>query len=333
MPAKCPIYLPVVVELRQFCRGRCKLNAPYTARAQSMSMPTSPSATLAYAEEGCKTPGLPISMRWAGNQVHLRAGVDQHLHAVGQRHAIYQIESETGHDIAQVLTATQSATGRRYPGNRNRTSCPISRSSTAWARACRRRILSARPISVLRRQGASRRATLLHEQRYRPPSGGRTADMRMVERMRLLNSETMEAKLTVYDDTVWTQPYVMSTRKYARIRPGHDIGPFSGDPEEYVCGISVTTFDPAATPTWIRIRKTWSKCSTTATSDACEAERIHLLNEIAPEYRQPFRLTAATVRRRGEMKMPMQCRGSRNAKPRRRSAYTRLELTFTGKHA
>jgi len=66
----------------------------------------------------------------------------------------------------------------------------------------------------------------------------------MVERFRLVDSETMEHKLTVYDDTVWTKPYVMTTRNYRRIRPGHDIGQFSGEPEEYVCTVSVTTFDP-----------------------------------------------------------------------------------------
>jgi hypothetical protein len=67
--------------------------------------------------------------------------------------------------------------------------------------------------------------------------------MHMVERMRLLDPETMEAKLTVYDDTVWKKPYVMTTRKYGRIRPGHDIGQFSGVPEENICSMSITNFD------------------------------------------------------------------------------------------
>ena len=66
----------------------------------------------------------------------------------------------------------------------------------------------------------------------------------MVERMRLVDAETMEHKLTIYDDTVWTKPYVMTTRNYRRIRPGHDVGPFSSDPEEYVCTLSITNFDP-----------------------------------------------------------------------------------------
>ena len=58
----------------------------------------------------------------------------------------------------------------------------------------------------------------------------------MVERMRLLNSETLEINLTIYDDTVWTKPYVMSPRTYKRS--------LSAQPEEWVCSISITSFDP-----------------------------------------------------------------------------------------
>jgi hypothetical protein len=29
-----------------------------------------------------------------------------------------------------------------------------------------------------------------------------------------------------------------------RIRPGHDIGQFRGDPEENSCTVSITNFDP-----------------------------------------------------------------------------------------
>ena len=62
--------------------------------------------------------------------------------------------------------------------------------------------------------------------------------------MRLSDPQTLEMNLTIYDDAVWTKPYVVATRNYRRIRPGHDIGQFSGEPEEYVCTVSVTTFDP-----------------------------------------------------------------------------------------
>jgi hypothetical protein len=69
--------------------------------------------------------------------------------------------------------------------------------------------------------------------------------MRMVERMRLVNPETLEVKLTLYDDTVWTKPFVTATRNFRRIQKGvSEIGPFSGEPEEWVCTVSITSFDP-----------------------------------------------------------------------------------------
>jgi hypothetical protein len=68
--------------------------------------------------------------------------------------------------------------------------------------------------------------------------------MRMVERMRLIG-DALEIQTTMYDDTVWTQPYVMAPRRYTRLQKGvREMGQFSGDPEEYVCSLSVTVFDP-----------------------------------------------------------------------------------------
>jgi hypothetical protein len=69
--------------------------------------------------------------------------------------------------------------------------------------------------------------------------------MHMVERMRLTDPQTLEVKLTVYDDTVWTKPFVAETRNYKRIQKGiSELGPFSGEPEEWVCTVSITSFDP-----------------------------------------------------------------------------------------
>jgi hypothetical protein len=69
--------------------------------------------------------------------------------------------------------------------------------------------------------------------------------MRMVERLRLVDPNTMELKLTVYDETVWKKPFESQTRNYKRIRKGvSEIGPFTGEPEEWVCTVSVTSFDP-----------------------------------------------------------------------------------------
>jgi hypothetical protein len=57
-------------------------------------------------------------------------------------------------------------------------------------------------------------------------------DMRMVERMRLLDPDTLEIKLTIYDNTVWTQPYVADTQVYHRQRGD------AGWPNEWVCATS-----------------------------------------------------------------------------------------------
>jgi hypothetical protein len=60
-------------------------------------------------------------------------------------------------------------------------------------------------------------------------------NLRMVERMRLLDPDTLEIKMTVYDDTVWAKPYVADDRIYRRQRGAN------GWPNEWVCG---TVDDP-----------------------------------------------------------------------------------------
>lgn len=73
-------------------------------------------------------------------------------------------------------------------------------------------------------------------------------NLRMVERMRLLDPDTLEIKLTIYDDTVWTEPYVANDQIFKRN---------SGDaglPAEWVCGSSDADpleFDPDTNQTVI----------------------------------------------------------------------------------
>jgi hypothetical protein len=67
----------------------------------------------------------------------------------------------------------------------------------------------------------------------------------MVERMRLVDPQTLQLSLTLYDDTVWTKPFVAETRNFRRVQKGiSEIGPFSGEPEEWICTVSITSFDP-----------------------------------------------------------------------------------------
>lgn len=54
--------------------------------------------------------------------------------------------------------------------------------------------------------------------RDRPIFGPHGPNLRMVERMRLLDKDTLEIKLTIYDDTVFTQPYeAQPVQTYKRI--------------------------------------------------------------------------------------------------------------------
>jgi hypothetical protein len=47
--------------------------------------------------------------------------------------------------------------------------------------------------------------------------------LRMVERMRLAEKDALEIKLTIYDDTVFTQPYETSDRKVSEKMRAFDL--------------------------------------------------------------------------------------------------------------
>jgi hypothetical protein len=66
-------------------------------------------------------------------------------------------------------------------------------------------------------------------------------NLRMVERIRLLDPDTLEDQLTIYDDTVWKQPYVSNQGKIFKRNRGD-----AGWPHEWVCNSADTlTFDPS----------------------------------------------------------------------------------------
>jgi len=70
-------------------------------------------------------------------------------------------------------------------------------------------------------------------------------NMHMVERMHLVDQNTLEIQLTITDDSVWTKPYQTQKRTWRRIVKGvSELGPFSGEPEEWVCTKAITSFDP-----------------------------------------------------------------------------------------
>jgi len=66
-------------------------------------------------------------------------------------------------------------------------------------------------------------------------------NLRMVERIRLVDSDTLEDQLTIYDDTVWKQPMVSNAGLIFKRNRGE-----KGMPHEWVCSNDDTlTFNPA----------------------------------------------------------------------------------------
>jgi hypothetical protein len=70
-------------------------------------------------------------------------------------------------------------------------------------------------------------------------------NLRMVERIRLYDKDTLEIKLTIFDDTVWKEPYVSKPVQYFKRNRGA-----AGIPSEWVCNTgNILAFDPAQNKT------------------------------------------------------------------------------------
>jgi len=252
--------------------GDEKVNVPYTAKAQKYVAAYKAKRDIPYAQEGCLSPGLPIAMR---------SGPIKFTYAPGLL-SIYM--QGTGHTRFIKMNQQQGKTSPKYYGNSVghwegdtlvvETEDFLSEVTFQYGvgkglpeeKTIGTGNLPPLPFSGGGPPGAGG-----------PPGGGPPGGgppgaggppgggpppgvaslskgiwgphgegMHMVERMRLVDPQTMELKLTVYDDTVWTKPYVSATRNFKRIQKGiSEIGPFSGEPEEWVCTVSITSFDPS----------------------------------------------------------------------------------------
>jgi hypothetical protein len=212
-----------------FVEDDATLNVPYTAKAQKYVDAYRQRRDIPYAEEGCKSPGLPIAMRMGQVKFAYAPGlISVYMQSAGDTRFIRMNRKQgktspkyygnsVGHwegdtlvvetvDFANEISF-QYGVGKPLP--------PAETVGTAS--------LGPPPAALL----ASLSAAI-----WGPHGEG----MRMVERMRLLDADTLEAKLTIYDDSVWTKPYVMSTRNYKRM--------INAEPEEWVCSVSITSFDP-----------------------------------------------------------------------------------------
>jgi hypothetical protein len=241
-----------------FVEGDAKLNVPYTANAQKYADAYKHKRDISYAEDGCKSPGLPIAMRLGGGikftyapgwiSIYMQSVSDTRFVKMNERLGKTSPKfygNSAGHwegDTLVVETVDflagitfQYGVGQPLPPEETRGTFNLGPPPGV-----------APPGGAARAGGPSAAAAGLALANLSAAIWGPHGDgMRMVERMRLVDRDTMEINTTIYDDTVWTQPYVMAPRNYTRLQKGvREMGMFSGDPEEYVCTVSVTVFDP-----------------------------------------------------------------------------------------
>lgn len=213
---------------------------PYTNKALTYVARYQPRRDMPYAEEGCRTPGLPIAMRTAPIKFSYAPGLI----------SIYM--QGTGHTRFIRLNQPQGRTSPKYYGN----------SVAHWEGDTL--VVDTQDFlpEITFQYGVGKGLPPTEAPGAGPPPvdgkkviapnmstaiwGPPGPNMHMVERMRLLDADTLEMKLTVYDDSVWTKPYQSRTRTWRRIRKGiSEVGPFTGEPEEWICTVSITSFDRA----------------------------------------------------------------------------------------
>ena len=238
-----------------FVEGDEALNVPFTAKARKYVADYKPKRDIPYAQDGCRTPGLPIAMRLGGGIKFSYAPglISIYMQALGHTRFIKMNQKQgktspkyygnsVGHWEGDTLVVEtddflpeitfQYGVGKPLPpletvGTANLGPPPGSGPPGG---------LAAGPPGG----GPPPSLTSLSAAIWGPHGEG----MRMVERMHLVDPGTLQVDLAIYDDTVWTRPYV-STRSYRRIQKGiNPAGPFTGEPEEWVCTVSITTFDP-----------------------------------------------------------------------------------------
>jgi hypothetical protein len=212
-----------------FVEDDAKLNVPYTEQARKYVAAYKQKRDIPYAQEGCTSPGLPVAMRMGQVKFTQAPGlISIYMQSSGHTRFIWMNEklgktspkyygNSVGHWEGDTLVVETSdfvnEISFQYGVGK-----PLAAAETVGTAN-----LGPPPTALL----ASLSAAI-----WGPHGEG----MHMVERMRLVDPNTLEAKLTVYDDTVWTKPYVMSTRNYRRM-PG-------AKPEEWVCSVSITSFNP-----------------------------------------------------------------------------------------
>jgi hypothetical protein len=242
--------------------GDAKLNVPYTAKAQKFVASYKPKRDIPYAQDGCASPGLPIAMRTGPIKFSYAPGlISIYMQAVGHTRFIE-------------MNQKQGKTSPKYYGNSvgHWEGDTLVVETKDFLPEITFQYGIGKGLPAADTIGTGNLPPLAGAPSGGPGPGGpggpgsdgaggpgpsgvaalskaiwgpHGEDMRMVERMRVINPETLEVNLTIYDDTVWTKPFVAATRDYKRVQKGiSELGPFSGEPEEWVCTVSITSFDP-----------------------------------------------------------------------------------------
>lgn len=242
--AKMPdLFTGMWMTMSSFVESDEKLNVPFTPKAQKYVDAFKYKRDIPYAQEGCMSPGLPIAMRTGPIKFIYSPGlISIYMQAVGHTRFIN-------------MNQEQGKTSPKYYGN----SVGHWEGDTLVVET--EDFLPEITFQYGVGKGLSGTGT------FGPggPPGGAPAvagpsgvaalakaiwgphgeSMRMVERIRVVNPQTLEIQNTIYDASVWTKPYVTAARSFRRVQKGiSEFGPFSGEPEEWVCTVSITSFDP-----------------------------------------------------------------------------------------
>jgi hypothetical protein len=236
-----------------------ELDVPYTAKAQKYVDSYKFKRDIPYAEDGCNTPGLPIAMRSGPIQFLYTPGlIAIYMQGVGHTRFIRMNQpmgktspkyygNSVGHfegDTLVVETADflpeisfQYGIGKGLPPDGS--SGPVGRGGGAPGGGAPGGARGGGPPG-----NADNTIAEITQSIPKAIWGPHGEGMHMVERIRLDDPDTMELKLTLYDDTVWTKPYSVQTRHYRHIVKGKSDSRMSGEPEEWVCTVSITSYDP-----------------------------------------------------------------------------------------
>jgi len=235
-------------------------NVPYTEEAQRYVAAYQPRRDIPYAEDGCLSPGLPITMRSGPIKFSYAPGlISIYMQSIGHTRFIYMNRphdttypkyygNSVGHWEGDTLVVDtvdfapeisfQYGVGEGLPPEETLGLAPGADNPFADGPGPGAPGPGAEGPPP---DGPPPSALDLSKAIWGPHGEG----MRMVERIRLVDPQTLEHNVTLYDETVWTQPFIAATRRYRRIEKGvSEFGPFSGEPEEWVCTISITSFDP-----------------------------------------------------------------------------------------